>query len=124
MYENQTKSRTSLQKLAKKKAYEVIRRSNAWSALLKEKYPEALRLSIHPQGCGSEKFGIRLLADETWMTPWHGVATKTLDGFILLKRYEAEKLGGDLVLTAEGKASHFKIDKSIAALRKALAHES
>src|SRR5581483_5217721 len=29
-------------------AYQVIRRSNAWSRLISEKFPDAIRFSIHP----------------------------------------------------------------------------
>ena len=77
----QTKSRTALQKKSKARAYEVIRRSNAWSNFLEELFPEAIRLSIHPQNCGARKLGIQLLGTESWLTPWHCVAVETKDGF-------------------------------------------
>lgn len=105
-YPGQTKTRTAIQKECKAKSYEVIRRSNAWSELIARRFPEAVRLSIHPQACGSKKLGIRLVGTETWMTPWHGVAVKTREGFILLKRKEAEALGAQLVFS-EGRPSHF-----------------
>jgi len=56
----QSKSRSAVQKEARLNAYEVIRRSNAWSELLLEHFPDAVRLSIHPQTCGAKKLGIRL----------------------------------------------------------------
>ena len=105
----QTKSRSNLQKEARIKAYEVIRRSNAWSELIEEHFPEAVRLSIHPQTCGSKKLGIRLIADESWMTPWHGVALQTDNGFQLIRKDEAEKLGAHLVFTQSGKPSHYQL---------------
>src|SRR5690606_14168433 len=74
MYPGQTRSRTAIQKDCRVRAYEVIRRSNAWSALLAQRYPDAVRLSIHPHPCGAAKLGIQLLGAECWMTPWHGVA--------------------------------------------------
>ncbi|MFM9965606.1 MAG: L-tyrosine/L-tryptophan isonitrile synthase family protein [Planctomycetaceae bacterium] len=37
---------------------QVIRRSNAWSRLISNYFPDALRLSIHPQAAHSEKIGI------------------------------------------------------------------
>lgn len=109
IHPNQTKSRTALQKDSKVRAYEVIRRSNAWSELIAELFPEAVRLSIHPQGCGAKKMGIQLLGTDSWMTPWHGVAVETDRGFVLMKRFEAEKLSAQIVLDAEGRASHFKL---------------
>jgi pyoverdine/dityrosine biosynthesis protein Dit1 len=105
----QTKSRTSLQKVSRAKAYEVIRRSNAWSELLARHFPEAVRLSIHPQSCGSQKLGIQLLGDQTWLTPWHGVAVENDEGFVLMKRWEAEKMNLPLVKNSEGRPSHFKM---------------
>ena len=108
MHANQLKSRTAIQKEAKAKAYEVIRRSNAWSQLIASYYPDAVRLSIHPQSCESDKLGIRLVGQETWMTPWHGVAVESKKGYFLLKRKEAEKLGAKLVYATNGQPSHYQ----------------
>lgn len=108
LHSQQTKSRTLIQKLAREKAYQVINRSNAWSNLIASFFPEAVRLSIHPQSCGSKKLGIRLVANESWMTPWHGVALKTGDGHILLKRIEAESLGAELIYDEQGRPSYYK----------------
>lgn len=112
-FPGQTKSRSAIQKECRVKAYEVIRRSNAWSELIAQRFPEAVRLSIHPQTCGSKKIGIRLIATETWMTPWHGVAVKANDEFTLLKRIEAEALGAQLVFADSGRPSHFEFPKNI-----------
>ena len=109
MFPGQTKSRTAVQKESKARAYEVIRRSNAWSELIAEKFPSSVRLSIHPQFCGSSKLGIQLLGKTTWMTPWHGVAVHTGEEFILMKRWEAEKLGSRLVRDAQGRPSYFEV---------------
>lgn len=104
----QEKSRTAIQKESRIKAYEVIRRSNAWSELIAQRFPEAVRLSIHPQTCGSKKLGIRLIGKESWMTPWHGAVLETREGFALVKRAEAEALGAEL-LYANGRPSHFRL---------------
>ncbi len=106
----QTKSRTFIQRQAKTKAYEVIRRSNAWSDLIAMRFPEAVRLSIHPQTCGAKKLGIRLIGNESWMTPWHGVALQTKKGFVLLKRHKAIELGAELIHDSAGRPSHYKLD--------------
>lgn len=109
IFSEQTKSRSAIQKEARLKAYEVIRRSNAWGELIAKQFPEAVRLSIHPQGCGSLKLGIRLISNETWMTPWHGVVVETAQGHILLKRSEAEKLGAQIVYSHKGEPSHYTL---------------
>lgn len=109
LFPEQTKSRTALQKEARGKAYDVIRRSNAWSELIAERFPEAVRLSIHPQPCGAKKLGIRLVGNESWMTPWHGVAVETPSGNVLLKRSEAEALGATLVYAANRRPSHYRL---------------
>ncbi|QEY52070.1 L-tyrosine/L-tryptophan isonitrile synthase family protein [Legionella longbeachae] len=108
-YQGQTKSRTAIQKESRSKAYEVIRRSNAWSQLIAEHFPKAVRLSIHPQTCGANKLGIRLIGNESWMTPWHGVVIESRKGYILLKRSEAEALGAQLIYTTDGRPSHYKL---------------
>lgn len=108
----QTKSRTLIQKEARANACEVIRKSNAWGELIAEYFPKAVRLSIHPQTCGSKKLGIRLVGNESWMTPWHGVAVETEEGFVLLKRSEAEDLGGEIVYSDAGHPSHYTLKKT------------
>lgn len=113
---NQTKSRTSIQKTCRVRAYEVIRRSNAWSELLAEQFPEAVRLSIHPQTCGARKLGIQLLGTQTWLTPWHGVAVDNGKDFVLMKRWEAEKLNARLVRDSNLRASHFELSEPVAAI--------
>jgi len=109
MYPGQTKSHTTIQKESRTNAYEVIRRSNAWSALIADRFPDAVRLSIHPQTCGSKKLGILLIGNEIWMTPWHGVAVETNAGYVLLKRSEAEALGAELIHAPDGRPSHYKL---------------
>lgn len=109
LHPGQQKSRAAVQKESRVKAYEVIRRSNAWSELIAQRFPQAVRLSIHPQVCGSPKIGIRLIGDESWMTPWHGVAVETHDGFVLMKRSEAEALGARMVHFPDRRPSHYKL---------------
>ncbi|MFD0527248.1 L-tyrosine/L-tryptophan isonitrile synthase family protein [Kitasatospora arboriphila] len=79
----------------RRRAYEVVRRSRAWGALIEEHHPRAVRLSIHPQRAGAEKFGLRLLdAADPWTTPWHSCVVHHPDGRReLMHRAEAERLG-------------------------------
>lgn len=109
-YPGQTKSKNALQKECRAKAYELMRKSNAWTDLIAEQFPEAVRLSIHPQDCASEKLGIQLLGASNWMTPWHGVAVKLGSHFVLMKRSRAEELGAKLIFDGEGKPSHFRLE--------------
>ena len=104
-------SRRQLQTKAKAKAYQVILRSNAWSDLLKARFPTALRFSIHPQACGSEKFGIRLVGKDSWMTPWHGVVVQQGSDYKLMKRHLAEQLGAKLILK-NNRPSHYQLSDS------------
>ena len=110
MFPGQKKSRTAIQKECRIRAYEVIQRSQAWSELIEARFADAVRLSIHPQGCGAKKLGIRLInstfGPENWQTPWHGVAVEVGGQIILLKRAQAEALGARLV-TQFGRPSHY-----------------
>jgi pyoverdine/dityrosine biosynthesis protein Dit1 len=101
------KSRAALQRECRERAYGVIQRSRAWGRLIAERFPEAVRLSIHPQPCGSGKLGINLLeASDNWITPWHGAAVEVGGRFVLMKRYQAEALGAELVYL-HGRPSHY-----------------
>lgn len=104
----QIHSRTAIQKACKQRAYIVIQRSRAWSALIAERFPEAIRLSIHPQTCGTPKLGIRLMEAESWMTPWHGVAVDIGGRFVLLKRAQAEELGARIIYR-DSRPSHYEL---------------
>jgi pyoverdine/dityrosine biosynthesis protein Dit1 len=102
------KSRNRLRNECKERALRVIQRSEAWGRLIRECFPAALRLSIHPQPPHSEKIGILLGdAEDAWLTPWHGVALKTEGGFKLVRRHEAEAVGARVV-RRDGRASHYE----------------
>jgi L-tyrosine isonitrile synthase len=105
-FPGQQKSRTALQKECRSRAYEVIQRSKAWGQLVAVQFPDAVRLSIHPQSCGSTKLGIRLIEPDNWVTPWHGVAVDVGGHFVLFKRSQAEELGATLI-HREGRPSHY-----------------
>jgi pyoverdine/dityrosine biosynthesis protein Dit1 len=103
------KSRNQVRKECKDLAYHVIQRSDGWGRLLNDCFPAALRLSIHPQAPHSEKIGILLgEANDTWLTPWHGVAVKQDDQFVLMRRHEAESRGAR-VIERNGRPSYFEL---------------
>jgi pyoverdine/dityrosine biosynthesis protein Dit1/AcrR family transcriptional regulator len=101
------KSKSRVKEESKAVAYEVIQRSNAWTRLLAQEFPHALRLSIHPQHPHSDKIGLRITrAADDWLTPWHGVVLLRANDYVLLKRYQAEESGAMLV-EKDGRPSHF-----------------
>ena len=103
------KSRTQIRKDCKELAHGVIQRSDGWGRLLNDCFPMSLRLSIHPQAPHSEKIGMLLgEANDTWLTPWHGVAVKDGDTFRMMRRHEAEKLGARVV-EREGRPSYLQL---------------
>lgn len=100
-------ARNQVRKQCKDLAYQVIRRSDAWSRLVAERFPGALRLSIHPQACHSEKIGFHLVRTrDNWLTPWHGVVLDDGERLVLVKRSEAEQLNASLVWRND-RPSHF-----------------
>lgn len=102
-------SRTQLRRWSKELAYETIQRSNAWSRLVESRFPDAVRLSIHPQPLGSEKIGVRLVPSANiWRTPWHSAALFDGRGFTLVRRSEAEAMKA-AVVHAEGKYPCFSL---------------
>ncbi len=103
------KSKNRVRKEAKERAYGVIRRSNAWSRVVTECFPAALRLSIHPQAPHADKIGILLGGeqDDVWLTPWHAVAVREGERFRLAHREDAEAAGARLV-EVDGRPSHYE----------------
>jgi pyoverdine/dityrosine biosynthesis protein Dit1 len=105
-------SNAALQRESRKRAYEVIGRSQAWGNLLAVTHPDAVRLSIHPQPCGHEKFGILLQEDnddhDRWLTPWHSVAVEEQGRFRLMKHRAAKAAGGRPVLR-DGRPYHYSL---------------
>ncbi|MDG4794572.1 isocyanide synthase family protein [Micromonospora sp. WMMD1082] len=104
---NSTMSRTRLRTVCKDMAYQVILRSNAWSDLVGEVFPEALRLSIHPQPSHAEKIGFHLVRTrDSWLTPWHGVILDDGATVTLVKRSHAEAMNASLIWR-NSRPSHF-----------------
>jgi pyoverdine/dityrosine biosynthesis protein Dit1 len=105
-----TATRNQIRRECGERVYAVIQRSTAWSAAVAAAFPEAVRLSIHPQAPQSDKIGIRL-GDTTdpWLTPWHAVALEGPRGFRLVHRAGAEALGA-LLVEREGRPSHYRTE--------------
>lgn len=106
-------STTQRRNRAKLTAYEVVRRSQAWSRVVEEVFPGAVRLSIHPQDPHDTKIGFHLLRTaDSWLTPWHGVVLDDGRCQTLVKRSYAERLGARLVWR-NSRPSHFVTDEPI-----------
>ncbi|CDL80229.1 L-tyrosine isonitrile synthase [Xenorhabdus cabanillasii] len=105
-----TGSKNALQKDARQRSVGVIQRSWAWGNLLAEQFPEAIRLSIHPQPIDNIKIGIHMMPTrDDWLTPWHGVAANINGQFVLMKSDEVKKMQGKLV-EIRGIPSHYMIE--------------
>lgn len=101
-------SRTSAQKVARARALWTIARSEAWGRLLAAHWPEALRLSIHPQVMDSPKLGIRLLETrDDWLTPWHATLIEEDGRYRLAHRCAVDDDRYALV-EEDGRPSHFR----------------
>merc|ERR1711902_80470 len=86
---NTFKSINSVQKYCRETAKKMMMRSNAYSNLIRTKYPNYIRLSIHGHD-NSKKFAIcfyKTFGLNYCITPWHNVTCKMLDGRILLFKY-------------------------------------
>ncbi len=91
-------SKTKIKEQSKLIALKVIQHSNAWTRFLANVYPTSVRLSIHPYPAHSDKIGVRITkATDSWLTPWHGVIVLQEDGYVLMKRGDAEALGARVV---------------------------
>jgi len=102
-------TKSQVKKHMRARAYEVVRRSEAWGSLITNVFPNALRLSIHPQPDPSTKIGLNLLGvQDPWMTPWHGVAVVGRAGLTLMRRDEAEALGA-VVVHEDGRPSYLEM---------------
>ena len=98
-YLEPTMSKTALRKKVHALTYSVIQRSHAWSSVMEEKFPDSVRLSIHPQPCHFHKLGIYLMdTKNNWLTPWHGVAVFKDGKFELMKKYQVPMDSSELII--------------------------
>lgn len=91
-------------------AIRMLARNIAYSKYLEEKFPHAIRLSIHASHGKSGRFHINLLPDTTDTaggSPWHGVALQTADKkWRVVKREYAEQRGC-LLVYENGRPSYY-----------------
>jgi len=97
---------------SKELACRILQRTTAWSRIIEERYPEAVRLSVYPQEAHAEQLGLSLVrTQDPWLTPWHGVLLEQGEVLTLVRRHEAERLNASLVWRDE-RPSHFVVDRS------------
>ena len=89
-----------------------MQRGQAWSRLLGQCFPQALRLSARPEDPHADTIGIGFgpvpEPTEAWLTPWQGVALLAPEGWRLLPRSEAEALGARLIRRGR-RPSHYSL---------------
>jgi pyoverdine/dityrosine biosynthesis protein Dit1 len=111
LYLEPTMSKTALRKKVHALTYSVIQRSHAWSSVMEEKFPDSVRLSIHPQPCHFNKLGIYLMdTKNNWLTPWHGVAVSKDGKFQLMKKYQVPMDSAELIIE-DGYPSYYILGK-------------
>lgn len=102
-------SKNQIRKLAHQRTYQLIQRSHAWSELIKDEYPNSLRLSIHPQTCDSNKLAYQLVENsQRWATPWHNVVVLQHGRVTLMKNKEAQRMPTQLIWQ-NGRPSHYQL---------------
>lgn len=78
-------------RILKEKSRLLIRANLTYSKMIRQKYSDYLRLSIHAHD-NSEKVGINLSPANSRGSPWHNCAVKMKDGkWNFIKRKEAEE---------------------------------
>lgn len=83
-------SRKQIQKSSKNGTYQLLQRSDAWSNLVNDVFPEGIRLSIHPQNPQSHKLGVKLINSKSdWATPWHNAPAYFDNKIVLMPKTEA-----------------------------------
>ncbi|CAM2929562.1 isocyanide synthase family protein [Legionella worsleiensis] len=102
-------SKNQIRKRAHQHTYQLIQRSHAWGELIKSKYPNSIRLSIHPQTCASNKLAYQLVeSSHRWATPWHNVVVVQHDRVTLMKNSEAKRIPTQLIWQ-NGRPSHYQL---------------
>ncbi|PPQ79921.1 hypothetical protein CVT24_003765 [Panaeolus cyanescens] len=91
-------------------AKQMLRRGDAFARAVREKFPDHLRLSIHPS-TGRSKLSISLLPTQSqWTTPWHCAIGVKLDGTITTAPREIfdSDTTFELVLDIEGRPHYYR----------------
>eukprot|EP01096_Ripella_sp_DP13-Kostka_P001247 TRINITY_DN1149_c1_g1_i1.p1 TRINITY_DN1149_c1_g1~~TRINITY_DN1149_c1_g1_i1.p1 ORF type:complete len:496 (+),score=199.44 TRINITY_DN1149_c1_g1_i1:121-1608(+) len=90
-------------------AKNMLYRNKAFSKLVNDLYPTAVRLSIHAHTNAGPKYGVRLVPDLPFcITPWHNVLVEFANGSkVLMKRETAESIPSLELFTKFGRPWSF-----------------
>jgi L-tyrosine isonitrile synthase len=95
-------------------AVRMMARNAAYSRYLSEKFPGAIRLSIHASHGRKGRFHVNLLPDTedtSGGSPWHGAALKTSGGGWKVIRREQAEQEGHMLVYENGRPSYFAEQK-------------
>eukprot|EP01062_Namystynia_karyoxenos_P023083 TRINITY_DN18881_c0_g2_i1.p2 TRINITY_DN18881_c0_g2~~TRINITY_DN18881_c0_g2_i1.p2 ORF type:complete len:567 (+),score=185.69 TRINITY_DN18881_c0_g2_i1:81-1781(+) len=116
-----TLSATKIKRMCKQVAREMMLRNEAYTGYIAERYPDAVRLSIHAHDNRGPKFSVNMLGDAAAEearsflhipTPWHNVTVELDDGvFRVMRRCKVGLLSGspELVRYPDGRPSHYRV---------------
>ncbi|MCO6429502.1 MAG: isocyanide synthase family protein [Deltaproteobacteria bacterium] len=102
-------SKNGVNRICGETAAKMILRNEAFHAAIRQRFPNCVRCSVHPQPDDSkEKIGVALInRGDGWGTPWHGVLVATdIDRSVrprIMKRIDAERSGHALVFNRDSR---------------------
>ncbi|KAF2968322.1 hypothetical protein GQX73_g5263 [Xylaria multiplex] len=104
---NRSRSQTERENSGIAKA--MIVRGKAFAETVKYKYPDFIRLSIHPSN-DSHKISITMLPqdNEIVMTPWHGAAVRSADGSVSMSHAILIPAMTHDIVYIDGRPSYFR----------------
>ncbi|KAI8624787.1 Clavaminate synthase-like protein [Xylariaceae sp. FL1651] len=90
-------------------AKSMILRGKAFAETIKTKYPDSVRLSIHPSS-DTNKVSITMLPqeNEVVMTPWHGAVVRGADGSVSMSHAISVPAITHDIVYINGQASYFR----------------
>lgn len=103
---DRTKSR--FKKGVEKIAKTMLKRGDAFARAVRDRYPNHVRLSIHPS-TGEDKISINVLPISNTLTPWHNSIAFKVDGTVLAgHRRKFEAIESMELVYENGEPSHFR----------------
>ncbi|KAL6704707.1 hypothetical protein ACN47E_007989 [Coniothyrium glycines] len=108
---DRTKSRykKGIEKIAKA----MLRRGDAFAKAVRSRFPDHVRLSIHPSN-GEDKISINTLPSSITITPWHSSVAFKLDGTMLAgHRQMFDSMANMELVYEDGSPSHYRERSSL-----------
>lgn len=91
-------SGNQLHKAAKNLTRQMMLRNEAYSMLVKNEFPNSIRLSMHPSVNNGAKYSFQMIpSKKAWTSPWHSALLVTADGsYATVHRKDAIEAGYEL----------------------------